>query len=351
MPGTGRWSPSRADEWYAGQPWLAGCNFIPSTASNQLEMWQAETFDAATIDRELGWAAALGFNSMRVFLHDLLWLADAVGFRERIDAYLAIAARHGISTMFVLFDDCWHPDATLGPQAAPVPGVHNSRWLQSPGHAVIEGGDAALPRIEAYVRGVVGAFADDRRVVAWDLYNEITNFFLPSSALPPADRDAAMREALARRQQAMPSHLRLLDLAFAWARAAGPSQPLTAGTFLPDRALNARLIGASDVISFHCYEPAARLEALIASLRAHGRPLLCTEYMARTAGSDFFTAMPVLKRERVAAYNWGLVNGKTQTHISWSGEGDRWFHDILRADGSPYDTAEATFIREMMGAA
>lgn len=346
MPLTERWTAARANEWYERQPWLTGCNFIPSNASNQLEMWQSGTFDPATIDRELGWAAALGFNSMRVFLHDLLWQHDSSGFTRRMDAYLAIAARHGISTMFVLFDDCWHPGATLGPQPEPVPGVHNSRWLQSPGHAVIESGDA-LPRLEAYVRGVVGAFAGDPRVVAWDIFNEITNFFLPASALAGPDRDAAMREALTRRQRTMPAHLDLLDLAFEWARDAAPSQPLTAGTFLPDRELNARLFDQSDVVSFHCYEPAERLEQLIATLRQHGRPLLCTEYMARTLGSDFRAFMPVLKRERIAAYNWGLVNGKTQTHISWSGEGDRWFHDILHPDGTPYDAEEAAFIREI----
>ncbi len=248
MPLDDRWTAARANEWYERQPWLVGCNFIPSTAANQLEMWQAETFDAATIDRELGWAATLGFTSMRVFLHDLLWDADAGGFTRRVGEYLAISARHGISTMFVLFDDCWHGGATLGPQPAPVPGVHNSRWLQSPGHAVIEANGGALPRLEAYVRGVVGAFGDDPRVVAWDMYNEITNFFLPASALSTDERDAAMREALARRQRTTPAHLRLLDLAFAWARGAAPSQPLTAGAFLPDRELNARLFDLSDVI-------------------------------------------------------------------------------------------------------
>src|SRR3954462_10150551 len=72
-----RWDAKRANDWYAKQPWLVGCNFIPSTAINQLEMWQADTFDPAAIDRELGWAAdKLGFNTARVFLHDLAYHAD-----------------------------------------------------------------------------------------------------------------------------------------------------------------------------------------------------------------------------------------------------------------------------------
>jgi hypothetical protein len=345
----GRWTAARANDWYDALPWLVGCNFIPSTAINQLEMWQRDTFDEETIDRELGWAAELGMNSVRVFLHDLLWEDDATAFIARIDRFLAIASGHRIRTMFVLFDDCWHGGARLGPQPAPVPGRHNSGWLQSPGHDVIARGDA-LPRLEAYVRGVVGAFGADERVVAWDIYNEITNGFLPSQALPERERSDAYQRALARRTERMPLHLDLLDRAFAWARAEAPSQPLTAGLFLPDRELNAHLAERSDVITFHCYEDAGRLAELIARLRRHGRPLICTEYMARTLGSDFRSTLPVFKRERVGCYNWGLVNGKTQTHIAWTGESDRWFHDILRADGTSYEPAETEFIRATLEA-
>lgn len=340
-----RWTAARANDWYERQPWLVGCNFIPSTAINQLEMWQAETFDAATIDRELALAQSLGFNSVRVFLHDLLWDADADGFAARIEAHLTIADAHGISTMFVLFDDCWHPGAKLGPQPAPVPGRHNSGWLQGPGHDVIARGDA-LPRLEAYVKGVVERFGDDPRVIAWDIYNEIGNGFLPAQSLPEPERTAAFERALARRAEALPRHLELLDLAFGWARAVQPSQPCTAGLYMPDRAMNERLANASDIISFHCYEPAERLEALIARLRRHERPLICTEYMARTMGSDFRAHLPVYKRERIGCYNWGLVNGKTQTHIAWSGDASQWFHDIFHADGTPYDPDEVAFIRE-----
>jgi len=89
----GRWSAEKANQWYAGHRWMAGANFAPSTASNQLEMWQAETWDPATIDRELGWAAGLGFNVMRVYLHDMVWAADPAGFERRIDEYLALARR------------------------------------------------------------------------------------------------------------------------------------------------------------------------------------------------------------------------------------------------------------------
>ncbi|HXF50190.1 MAG TPA: 1,4-beta-xylanase [Dehalococcoidia bacterium] len=333
-----RWPIRRANDWYRRQPWLVGCNFIPSTAVNQLEMWQAETFDLETIDRELGWAEALGFNTARVFLHDLLWEADARGFAGRIDAFLGIARRHGIAVMFVLFDDCWNDGATLGPQPPPAPGRHNSRWLQSPGHTVAASG-GARERLEAYVTGVVRAFGADARVLAWDLYNEVTNG-LP----PPWSEDPAARR---RREEALPGHLELLELAFAWARAARPEQPLTAGLWSPDRELNARLVALSDIVTFHCYEGPERLETLIGRLKRHGRPVICTEYMARTLGSTFRGCLPVFQRERVGCYNWGLVNGKTQTHIAWTGEAEVWFHDIFRPDGSPYDPDEVAFIREL----
>src|SRR5271165_6401475 len=95
-PDQPRWTAERASAWYEKQPWLVGCNFIPSNAVNQLEMWQAETFDPKTIDRELGWAEDLRLNTMRVFLHDLAWEADPIGFKKRVGQFLDIADKHKI---------------------------------------------------------------------------------------------------------------------------------------------------------------------------------------------------------------------------------------------------------------
>ena len=135
-----RWTVEQAKAWWDQQPWPVGCNFIPSTAVNQLEMWQAETFDRETIDRELGWAGDLGFNVVRVYLHDLVWAQDRDGLIERVDAFLGLARRNGIRTAFVFFDDVWNTDPSPGPQPEPQPGRHNSRWVQSPG----------LPALTAY---------------------------------------------------------------------------------------------------------------------------------------------------------------------------------------------------------
>ena len=160
-----RLSEAKVNEWYAQQPWLVGANYIPATAVNQLEMWQPETFDPQQIDKELGWAENAGMNMMRVFLPYVLWDKDSEGFKRYVDAFLTIAARHHIRTMFVLFDSCFDPRLKLGPQHPPIPGVHNSAWVQSPGAAAL-GDPLQYPRLKAYVEKIVNAFANDPRVVA-----------------------------------------------------------------------------------------------------------------------------------------------------------------------------------------
>ncbi len=322
-----------------------GCNFIPSTAVNQLEMWQADTFDLATIDRELGFAAALGLDAARVFLHDLAWHADPDGFLRRFDAVLASAARRGIAVLPVLFDSCWDPFPRLGPQPPPRPGVHNSRWVQSPGAAAL-GDRAQWPRLEAYGRSVVSAFRADARVLGWDVWNEPDNLNGGSygGSEPPDKLDRV---------------LDLLPRAFDWVRAAGPAQPLTSPLWQGDWTSPDRLgpvqrvqVDRSDVLSFHCYDPPAAFERAVAALRRYGRPLLCTEYMARPRGSTVQAILPVARRDGVAAFAWGLVAGKTQTILPWDTWQHAatvaptvWFHDLLRPDGRPYDEAEAATLR------
>jgi hypothetical protein len=166
-----RWPEQKANAWCAQQPWLVGSNYVPKSAINQLEMWQEETFDPVEIDKELGWSEAMGMNTMRVFLRDLLWQQDAAGFQKRIDQFLAIASRHHIRPLFVLFDSCWDPLPHLGPQHPPIPGVHNSGWVQSPGATAL-GDPNQYPRLKAYVQGVVGALARDDRILGWDVWNE-----------------------------------------------------------------------------------------------------------------------------------------------------------------------------------
>jgi len=324
---TQRWSAEKANRWHERQPWLVGCNFIPSTAVNQLEMWQAATFDPDTIDRELGWAAGVGFNTVRTYLHDLAWQSDPDGFKRRIGTFLSMAEKHGIRPMLVLFDDCWNADPKPGPQPAPIPGVHNSRWLQSPGKAVVNDPEQ-WSRLQRYVADVVGAFGRDERVLAWDLYNEPGNSGQGTKSLP------------------------LLKKAFAWARAARPTQPLTVGVWRGNEVLNDFQLAASDVITFHDYRSdAGGLKRRISRLKALGRPVLCTEWMRRPV-STIPTHLPIFKAEGVGCLMWGLVAGKTQTVYPWGSkkgapEPERWFHDLLRPDGSPYVPEEVDVLRRL----
>jgi hypothetical protein len=343
----GRWTKERAAAWQKKQPWLVGCNFIPSSAINQLEMWQADTFDPKTIDRELGWAHDLGFTSARVFLHDLPWHEDKVGFLERIEAFLKIAEKHQIRVMFVLFDSCWHPEPKSGKQPAPTPHLHNSGWVQSPGVAVLKNPDLWKEK-EHYVKGVLTRFKDDTRILCWDLWNEPDN----NNANSYGKRDLKDKEKLI-----MP----LLKETFAWARTVNPSQPLTAAPWHSDwsaedklGAMNRFLFDSSDIITFHRYENLKATKRSVESLKRYERPLLCTEFMARPAGSTFETILPYFKEENVGAYCWGFVAGKSQTIYPWNSwqkkydaEPKLWFHDIFRANGTPFDAKEVALIKRL----
>ena len=310
-------------------------------------MWQAETFDADTIERELGWAAELGFNTARVFLHDLLWQQDEHAFAERIDRFLAIAEPLGIRPMFVLFDGVWDPHPKLGPQRPARHRVHNSGWVQAPGAEILSD-PTRRDALQGYVRGVIDRFHDDPRVLAWDLFNE-----------PDNPNPAYARHELPDKPQLATD---LLTKAFRWAREAAPSQPLTAGLWRPPWTagdpieINALMRAESDVISFHSYQPPEKVSALIDELGEEGRPLLITEYLARTAGSTFEALLPLLSERKVGAYNWGFVSGKSQTIYPWdswtktyTAEPDPWFHDVLRPDGTPYRDEETRLIRELTG--
>jgi hypothetical protein len=341
-----RWTETSANDWYAKQPWLVGSNYIPATAINELEMWQADTFDPKRIDLELGWAQSIGLNTMRVFLHDLPWQQDPDGFKKRIDVFLGIAAKHHIKPLFVLFDSCWDPNPKLGKQHAPTPGVHNSGWVQSPGAKALQD-PQQYPRLEGYVKGVVGAFAKDDRILGWDLWNEPDNTNEPAySKLEPANKVELVQA--------------LLPKVYEWARAVQPTQPLTSGVWKGDWSSPSKLgptekiqIELSDVISFHNYDKPEEFEKRVIWLQQYHRPIICTEYMARGNGSFFQGTLPIAKKYHVAAINWGLVAGKTQTYLPWDSwrhpytdrEPAIWFHEIFRTDGQPYSADEVAFIR------
>ncbi len=366
---SGRWTAVRARNWYKQLPWLIGSVYVTSTAVNQLEMWQADTFDPVTINRELGWARALGMNTVRVFLHDALWAQDSTGLVARMNQFLTIASSHNISTFFVLFDSCWRGLYHTGKQPAPLPGIHNSQWIQSPG-AVALADTTQYRRLQQYVQGVVSAFAQDPRVLFWDLWNEADN----SGSDDPSNKQALVAA--------------LLPQVYAWARSAQPSQPLTSCLWNGDwsspsnfNAVQAVIMANNDINTFHKYDFVEVFNQAIMQMKQYDRPVICTEYLARNIGCLFDTCLPLAKRKNVGAVNWGFVVGKTQTNLPWdsaqhpyvdasayggttwqavvqpngatpvapyTGETPPvWQHEVLQADGAPYRAYEAELIYDL----
>jgi hypothetical protein len=346
---SGVWSVEKANAWYKDKPWLVGCNFQPSTAINQLEMFQADTFDLKTIDKELGWIEGLGYNCVRVYLQDQLWSQDREGFLKRLDQFLEVADRHHIAVMFVLFDSCWDPFPKLGKQRAPKPGVHNSGWVQAPGQEILKD-PKRHDELKGYVTGVVGHFRADKRILAWDIFNE-----------PDNGNDSSYGKVEFKNKPEMA--LALIQKAFAWAREAKPEQPLTAAVWKGDWSnrekitpLDLFMLDSSDIISFHNYDKPESMKKVIADLKKWNRPMICSEYMARPQGSTFQAILPILKENKVGGMNWGCVSGKTQTIYPWdswsktyTSEPPVWFHDIFRTDGTPYRPEETEFIQKITG--
>lgn len=325
------WSDRKAKEWYEKQPWLVGANYIPASAINQLEMWQADTFDPATIDKELALAKGVGMNTMRVFLHSLAYKSDPIGFKSRVDQFLTIAKKHAIWPFFVFFDDCWNKLPQVGEQPARKLGIHNSGWMQDPGDPAY-GVTANFSALEVYVKDILKTFAHDERILLWDLYNEPGNSGKVEKTLP------------------------LLTQVFKWARDINPDQPITAGLWNWGgnfNEINRFQLANSDIISYHCYDGPEQHLRTIALLKFYNRPLLCTEYMARPRNSTFINTLPMLKKENVMAINWGFVDGKTNTKYAWDtpiadgAEPKLWFHDVFKANGSPYNEEETDLIKRL----
>ena len=358
-----QWSVSRASTWYDQLPWPVGFNYAPRYAINQLAMWQEDTFDPVIIDQELGWAAGIGFNMVRVFLHHLPWQQDPAAFSQRIDLFLSIADKHDVNVMFVLFDDVWNPVPQSGKQPEPTPGVHNSGWVQSPGAAIL-GDIHRHGELESYVRGILSRYGDDERVAVWDLYNEPGNL----NAIPYGNVELDNKRKYS---------LILLEKVFAWARSENTVQPLTSGVWRlkdgrwlgegkddPGAALFNFMLQHSDIVTFHSYLNAAETAIAIDSLTVLDRPMICTEYIARGHDSTFETLLPLFAEQDIGAIHWGFVSGKTQTIYPWrswvgairfwdnlfSDEPDPWHHDLLYADGRPYRPLEVELIRTEINA-
>lgn len=329
----GQWTAEKANQWYETTGWRSGCDFIPSTAINQIEMWQSSSFDSETIDRELGWMQELGFSTARVYLSSVVWQNEPEAFKVHMDEFLAMTDRHGIKPVFVFFDDCWNAESEFGVQPEPKPGVHNSGWVQDPAVSLRADTLALYPVLERYMKDVLTTFKKDNRILWWDLYNEPGNSHHRLESWP------------------------LVKNCFKWAREVRPSQPISSGVWSKKYADNMGKyqLENSDIISYHDYSKVESHLQQVISLKEYGRPMFCTEYMARRDSSFFQTVLPMLKEQNVSAINWGFVAGKTNTIYAWdepipSGEEPAlWFHDIYRQDKTPFCQEEIDVIKSVNG--
>lgn len=336
----GRWSVERANAWYAKQPWIMGYNYVPSTAVNQLETWQAETFDPKTMDRELAMGAAVGLNTARIFLHDVAWKIDKKGFKERVGIFLDLCEKNKTRALVTFFTNGGPGPAKVpikpGKQPEAPVGRHNPCWLQSPGLKIMND-PKAWPYVEEYVKDVMGTFAKDERILCWCLYNEPENERFGEQTVP------------------------LMRQVWNWAREIDPIHPLTAPIISwghREKPLFLEIISFlgenSDIMSFHCYGAPDSVKKVIGYCKQFKRPIICTEFLARP-GNDLFNVGTLLKEENIGAVFFGLVNGKCNFQFHWQfkpedlPEPKFWFHDIFRQDGTPYDPKEIELIKKLTG--
>lgn len=325
------WSPEKAWEWYNRMPWLNGVNYIPAYAVNYTAMWDKTTFSAKAIDRELALMEDLGMNCVRVVMQHAVYADDAKYFKKTFRRFLDIAQKHGILVMPIFFDDCAfgvNTDPVVGRQSEPLEGWYAWAWSPSPGYSMVVD-EREHPKLETYVKDIMQTFRDDKRILCWDLYNEPTNSRFSKMSWP------------------------LLRKVFRWAREVGPSQPITSGIWNGNAELETFLTENSDVITFHQYDNREETQKGMERMKAKGRPVICTEWMNRPRGSLVADIMPMFKENRVGSMLWGLVNGKTQTHLPWGHRPDGgaydgpWQHDLYRGDLTPYDAEELNLIKQL----
>lgn len=329
-----RWSEEKANEWYDSQAWPCGFNYIPANAISYTEMWMPYCFDADFIDKELALAEDIGFNVLRVVLPFVVWEHNPKEFIKEMDEFLEVCDKRGLKVMFTFFDDCaFGNDEKLknpwyGQQPEVLKGWYANGWTPSPGHDMVRD-STTWPRLEKYVKNVIESFKDDSRVWVWDLYNEPTNGGLKEVSLP------------------------LVRKVFLWAREINPVQPLTIAQWNGYKDLNEIIFENSDIITFHNYSDAENLTNHISDLKKHNRPVINSEWLNRINNSLVASCLPVFKENNVGCMHWGLVNGKTQTHLGWGWRPGRedpelFQHDLFSTDHKVFYPEEIKLFQEII---
>ncbi|MCX8481868.1 MAG: hypothetical protein ORN58_08115, partial [Sediminibacterium sp.] len=333
-----QWTKEQSWQWYNNQPYLIGCNYTPAFACNEIEFWQKESFDTVAIEKELALCEKWGINTLRVFLHFLVWQKDS-NYKKRIHRFLNLTNKHHIKPMFVFWDDCWNSKAVWGKQPPPKPCTHNSQWLECPGNG-LKDSLKYFPILLKYVEDIIGYFKNDTRILMWDLYNEV--------GCQGKEYKSTTKEKA--------GSLELLKASYILARKIRPIQPLTTCFAPVSKNMNNEFYQwqtkECDVFTFHVYEDYKGSYKFLqdCKVRAGGRPMICTEYMARKYGSTFSEILPLFKENNIGALNWGCVAGKTNTKFPWENntcDPQPWFHEIFNETHQPYKENEVKLINLM----
>ena len=350
-----RWSKERIWNWYNARPWMRGCNYMSADCANRIDQWQSLGFEERfeTTERELELMQRTGFNTVRLIVEYVVWKEEHDGFMERFNRYLSLCAKYGISCMIVLANDCMPPKSEQW--CLPYIGEQRFEWGYHGGKKVSQHGVHTGPAPHFYlddeesredyfkmVCELVTAYKDDNRICVWDVYNEPGNSGRQRITLP---------------------NLRSM---FEIVRSCNPSQPLTCAVWeisgdesVPLDEVNQYALDHSDIISYHCYKNYNEHVKIIARLKKEGRPLMNTEWLARSYDNDVFSLFPLFYLEKIGCYNWGFVAGKYQTYEPWefswvhyydgtepNVDFTKWLHDLYRPNHRPYDPREIDLIKD-----
>ena len=350
-----QWSAEKANRWYGKLPWLRGCNFIGSDCANRFDMWQSYRAreKLRTAERELALCRELGFNTVRLWIIFEAWLNEPEFFMEMLERYLTICAENGLSVMLCLANEEDLPQGEFGEfecrrvgEQDYALGYHQGRFPEPPETAArlkwhYAQSPELAPAFWQMIREIVTRYAEDERILCWNVYNE------PGNALGEA---------------CVP----ILERMFQEVRSCDPIQPLTADVWRgmgdddwPEHREEAVALQNSDIISFHNYEPFPAFCRAVDRFRTLGRPLFCTEWLHRICRNEVRDTYPLMYLANIANYCWGFVVGKTQTnepwemiweqyedpHIHTDYDFTKWQHDLFRPNLRPYDPRETELIR------
>ncbi len=352
-----QWTKERIWEWYDARPWIRGCNYMPSDAISNIDMWQGLHFEERfeTAKAELRLAADTGFNAIRIFLSYIVWKEEHDSFMERFERFLTLMDSFGIQAVVCLGDDCQVPRDN--PYSREHCGEQKFEWgyhggrknsqhstrNDEPGYWLI---DDEPELVYSWVQEIIGRYKDDNRILIWDLYNEPGN---------------------CKREQLTIPHLKRF---FEIAREIDPIQPLTAGVWTISEKeeelyeVEQFALEHSDIVSYHKYSPYMINVQVIRKLKKYGRPIINTEWLGRVLGNSLEENFPLFYVEKIGCFNWGFVAGKYQGHEPWNTTWEqyydgietnvdftKWFHDLYRSNFRPYNPKEIEIIRTLTAAA